>query len=202
VVVNSTESLPRLRIMALGPPQVLLGDAVVTFARRKALALLTYLAVSGGVHARDALAVLLTDAAADAEARSQFRSTLKDLRSRVGERLVVTPTTIGLANDQPIWLDVAELVAAARDESALASPDRLIHAVSLYRGEFLAGLTISRAPEFESWLLRERERAKELLCSALTHLVDHASDQGDLPAAINWARRLLEVEPCHEATHR
>jgi DNA-binding SARP family transcriptional activator len=141
-VVKSMESVPRLRILALGPPQVLLGDTPVTFTGRKPLALLVYLAVSGRAQARDALAALLFEAATDKGARSQLRGTLTYLRAQLGEYLVVSRDTIGLAQNPSIWLDVAELEAAAQDEATRADPERLAHAVSLYRGEFLAGFTL------------------------------------------------------------
>jgi DNA-binding SARP family transcriptional activator/predicted ATPase len=200
--MERVESPLQLRIEVLGPPRVLLGQTPIAFTRRKALALLVYLARSGRAHTREALAALLTDATDAALARGQLRSVLKDLRSQLGEYLAVSPDGIALTPDRPVWLDLAELEAAAQDESAPASLERLAHAVSLYRGEFLAGLTISQAPKFEGWLLGERERAKGLLCRVLTRLVDHTSGQGDLPVAMGWARRLLEEEPWHEPTHR
>jgi DNA-binding SARP family transcriptional activator/predicted ATPase len=199
--MKTLEPAARLGIMALGPPQVLRGDAPVTFTRHKTLALLVYLAVSGRMQTRDALASLLTDAATDAEARAQFRVTLTELRAQVGDYLVVTRTTVGLAHDQPLWLDVAELEAAARDGAPRSDPARLAQAVTLYRGAFLAGLTVSRAPEFEAWLLGERERLRALLVSLLSRLLEHSSAQGDLAAALGWACRLLDEEPGHEATH-
>jgi DNA-binding SARP family transcriptional activator/predicted ATPase len=196
------ESSPRLRIMALGPPRVLLGDTPVTFTGRKPLALLVYLAVSGRVYARDALAALLFDAATDEKARSQLRSTLTYLRAQLGEYLAVTRDTIGLAQDPSIWLDVAELEAVAQDKALRADPERLARAVSLYRGEFLAGFTIARAPEFDAWLQDERARLRAPLVRLLSRLIEHGGEQGDPATAIGWARRLLEAEPWHEVTHR
>jgi DNA-binding SARP family transcriptional activator/predicted ATPase len=201
-VVRSTATSPQLRIKVLGPPQVLLGETPVSFTRHKALALLVYLAVSGRAHPRDALAALLSDAPTDVEARGQLRSTLKDLRARLGEYLVVTRDTISMAHDRSVWLDVAELEAAARNDASPAAAERLAQAVALYRGEFLAGFAVSRAPDFEGWLLRERERARAALLRLLTRLIDHAGAQGDLQAAMQWAWRLLEEEPWHEPTHR
>jgi DNA-binding SARP family transcriptional activator len=202
IVMQPMQPLPQLRIAVLGPTLVRLGETPLTFTRRKAVALLAYLAVSGGVHSRNALATLLAGEATAEEARGQLRSALLDLRRQVGAFLLTSRDSIALAQDPAVWLDVAELEAAAQDESAPASPARLAHAVSLYRGEFLAGLTIGRPQAFEAWLRHERARAKALLCRALTRLVDHATSQDDLPAAIAWARRLLEEEPCHEATLR
>jgi DNA-binding SARP family transcriptional activator/predicted ATPase len=201
-VVRAAETSPQLRIKVLGPVQVLLGDSPVTFSRHKALALLVYLAVSGRVHARDTLATLLTDVATTAEAREQLRTTLKDLRRPLGDYLIVTPESIGLRQDRRIWLDVADLEAAARDAVAPADLGRLEATTALYRGEFLTGFTLNRAPEFEAWLLGERERSRALLVRVLTRLVEQQDAVGDLPAAMVWARRLLNEEPWHEAMHR
>jgi DNA-binding SARP family transcriptional activator/predicted ATPase len=201
-MVGKSEPLPTLRIQILGPPQVLLGHAPVTFTRRKALALLAYLAVTHRAHSRDMLASLLTDVATDAAARGQFRSTLRDLRRQVGAFLVVNGDTIGLAQDGAVWIDLAELEDAAHNVSTPVTPDRLAQVADLYRGEFLAGLALERVPEFDAWLQCERERIKALLCRVLTRLVDATADQGDLPGALDWARRRLEEEPWHEPTHR
>jgi hypothetical protein len=45
-----------LSVVVLGAPRVRHGDATLAFPTRKALALLTYLAVEGGMHARGKLA--------------------------------------------------------------------------------------------------------------------------------------------------
>jgi DNA-binding SARP family transcriptional activator len=140
---------PTLQIQVLGPPQVRLGDTPVTFTRRKALALLVYLAVTRRGYSRGTLATLLTDAATGEAARSQLRSTLRDLRCQVGGFLVVNGETIGLAPNGAVWLDLAELEAAVRDPTTPATLDRLAQVVELYRGEFLAGLAPERAPAFE-----------------------------------------------------
>jgi DNA-binding SARP family transcriptional activator len=51
--------MPRLAIYLLGPPRVELDANELHIPRRKALALLAYLAVTGITHSRDTLATLL-----------------------------------------------------------------------------------------------------------------------------------------------
>jgi DNA-binding SARP family transcriptional activator/predicted ATPase len=199
-MVKPAETLPQLRLHLLGPPRVLLGEVPVTFARRKALALLAYLALSGRAHSRDALAALLSEASSDDEAREQLRTILVDLRRQVGAYLAVTHATVALAPGCPVWVDLVELETAAQGETIDA--ERLARVVSLCTGEFLAGFTLTNAPDFAAWLLREREHTGVLLRGALTRLIEHHSRQGDLPAAICWARQLLAEEPWHEPTHR
>jgi predicted ATPase/DNA-binding SARP family transcriptional activator len=195
-------SVEPLRVQALGQSQVLLGATEIRFRRTKALALLVYLAVLRRAHPRDALAALLTDAATDEVAKSRFRAVLTDLHREVGEYLVVGRQTVAVAQDRPIWLDLAELEAAVEEEATPAAPARLAKAVSLYQGDFLAGLSVTHAPAFEAWLLAQREHAQTLLVRALARLSEEAERVGDAPTAMQWARRVLEHVPWEEAAHR
>jgi DNA-binding SARP family transcriptional activator/predicted ATPase len=199
---GSPKSLPLLRIQALGPPQVLLGDTEITFRRTKALALLVYLAVSRRAYPRDALVALVTDAGTRDVAKTRFRAVLADLHREVGAYLLVGRQSVALAPERPLWLDLAELEAAVADVATPAAPARLAAAVALYRGDFLAGLSVTHAPAFEAWLLTEREHAQTLLVRALARLSGEAEQAGDAPAAMQWARRLLEHAPWDEAAHR
>ena len=51
--------MSRLALYLLGPPRLELDGEPVEVPRRKAVALLAYLAVTGGHHSRDSLATLL-----------------------------------------------------------------------------------------------------------------------------------------------
>ena len=51
--------MSRLALYLLGPPHLELDGEEIHVGRRKAVALLTYLAVTGRSHSRDSLATLL-----------------------------------------------------------------------------------------------------------------------------------------------
>src|SRR5438105_8983169 len=82
-----------LRIRTLGTPQVWLGEVPLTVRRRKSLALLVYLALTGRAHGREVLASLFIDQASDAQARAQFRTTLTGLVEQVGAFLLIERAT-------------------------------------------------------------------------------------------------------------
>src|SRR5437588_3364974 len=69
-----------LRVAVLGPPQVYHDGSRLTFALRKAEALLLYLAVEGGMHFRSKLAALLWPDSAPYAARTALRNALVLLR--------------------------------------------------------------------------------------------------------------------------
>jgi DNA-binding SARP family transcriptional activator len=187
-----------LRLELLGPARITRGSAALCFSRRKALALLAYLVLTGRPHSREALASLLAGDSSDEHAHKQFRTTLSDLRERVGPYLLITRQTVAFDRARPYWLDV-EAAAAALDA---ADPDAFEGALALLERELLAGFVIRDAPAFEDWLRGERQRLRELYVGALLRTLEAAIRRGDAPAGIAHARRVLALEPWHEEAHR
>jgi tetratricopeptide (TPR) repeat protein len=73
--------------------------------------------------------------------------------------------------------------------------------VSLYRGDFLEGLSVREAP-FEAWLQSERERLRETIIEALARLVSHHTQAGNVTRAVQCALRLVSLDPLQESVHR
>ena len=193
--------LDELRMQLFGVPEVWLGGRPVVLRRRSSLALLAYLSVTGRSHPREALAAFLADDAGDQAARLLCNA-MYELRAVVGGHLLVTPKEAGLAPDAPRVLDVAVYRTAL--ETALAAGDipGASRALRLYQDEFLAGLVLRDAPQFESWLLQQREELLVLTVRGLQAVVDHHARHGPPEAGIAAARRLLALEPWREEAHR
>src|SRR5687768_11835285 len=73
-------SVGRLMLLVLGAPEVRHDGRAIVFPTRKALALLTYLAVEGGIHAREKLATLFWPESDTERGRTMLRRTLAYLR--------------------------------------------------------------------------------------------------------------------------
>src|SRR3972149_10814302 len=71
----------QLHLHLLGPPEVRLGEKLLTFPTRKTLALLIYLALEGGPQPREHLAALLWPESNPDRSRASLRSTLNRLLS-------------------------------------------------------------------------------------------------------------------------
>lgn len=208
----------QLRLRLLGGSQITLGGSVVDdFTSRKAVALLTYLAVAGGAHSRDALSGLLWGESNRSHARASLRTVLWDLRQRLPAFVTADRQTISFQPGPSCWIDVVALHEAAEralhppgatspdNEPTLLTEDQagaLEEAISLYRGDFMAGFFISDAPDFEDWMLRERERARQLALQALHRLLVHYKGEGAYRRAVDVARRLLTIAPWQEEIHR
>jgi hypothetical protein len=80
--------MSRLALFLLGPPRIELDGEPIHIARRRAVALLAYLAVTAGSHSRDSLATLLWPEYDQSRARAALRRTLSELNSALGWGMV------------------------------------------------------------------------------------------------------------------
>src|SRR5919197_5242030 len=107
----------RLSLAFLGGPEVRHAGRLIPLPTRKALALLAYLAVEGGVHSREKLTALFWPESDSAQGRASLRNTLALLRETMGEadaHLIATRDTLAFATTSHFDLDVHTLRAAAR----------------------------------------------------------------------------------------
>src|SRR5918995_547301 len=165
--------VPRLILQFLGLPQVLLDDRPISTDRRKAIALLAYLAVNDigrprQKYSRESLSALLWPDYEQAKAFSNLRTTLWELRQAIGEDwLIAEREEIHLNEAAEIDLDVArfrDLLSQSRqqNDSALRIP-LLANALKLYRDHFLTGFNLKDAPNFNEWAFAESEDLRRKL---------------------------------------
>ena len=72
----------------------------------------------------------------------------------------------------------------------------------MYRGAFLAGLSVPGCPEFDEWLLLTREHLERLALESLQLVAQQRLAAGAYRQAEAAARRQLEFDPWREAAHR
>lgn len=200
--------MSRLTLHLLGTPQIALdGKRVSGFVTRKAQALLIYLAHTGTVHTRDRLAGLFWPDMPDESAKNNLRRTLPNLRKLVGSHLAIDTQTVSLAKETDYWLDVKafkETFSTSGDPMALMTIplEELAAKTRLYQGDFLQGFYVSGLPEFEQWMLLEREHLRELVIRAMVVLADRYMQVGEIDSGLVTTRRLLDLEPWYEAAHQ
>ncbi|HUM70107.1 MAG TPA: BTAD domain-containing putative transcriptional regulator [Chloroflexota bacterium] len=200
----------KLRLKLLGAPAVSIGGEPVTgFVSNKATALLFYLAATGKSYTRETLAGLLWGDSNEERARKNLRDVLFNLRPLVGDYLLISRQSIELNKAANYDVDVARFTTMLQDlgdlrNSPLSPTAKVLlwEAVDLYEGEFLEGFHVSQAPDFEIWLLEERERLHRLAVQSLHILTEYLTQQGNTGLGIKYASRLLALEPWREETHR
>ena len=204
--------MSRLALLLLGPPRIECDGEPVEIRRRKAIALIVYLAVTGQSHSRDALATLLWPEYDQSRARAGLRRVLAALKEALGEGwLDVDREAVELNPDAEVWLDVSEFqdrLAECRthghpqEEVCPACLPLLAEAAALYRDHFLVGFTLRDSPDFDEWQFFQTEGLRDELASALERLTHAHSAQGEFEQAIAYARRWLALDPLHEPAHR
>ncbi len=185
-----------LQIHLFGGLRVLLdGKPVTGFYSNKSPALVAYLAVTRRAPTRDALATLLWSEMPDTDAKMNLRQCLTNLRKLLEPYLTITRDSVEFNFDAPYSLDVERFEQKLRDADLGA-------AVELYTGDFLDGVFVRDAPGFEEWMLAQRARLRDLAMQAMSALVSESVACGDNARGIEYATRLIALDPWREETHR
>ncbi len=162
--------------------------------RRKTRALLAYLATTGQPHARQALVNLFCQ-----EAKAPNRALavlLSRVRQKLGSSALLSEGERVQLNLAQVAVDVTQFVGILEGNLAQQTVAELETAVSLYRADFLAGLTLDDAPEFEQWLLAQQARLRHLLERGLLQLISQLGAQPT--AALSYAQQLVQHSPLLE----
>lgn len=201
-----------LQIRLLGAPTIQVRGEAVRPETTKTLALLAYLAMAPGPQRREKLAALFWGDKADHRAARNLRRAFWNLRRVLhpgGEGdcpyLLVDRQEAALDQDSACWLDVhafERLIDSPDGLPAVERRQRLQQAVQLYRGDFLAGLYLDDAPEFERWMLGQRAYLKDRALRAFQRLSELHAARGEYDQALRALQQFLALAPWREDTHR
>lgn len=180
-----------IRISLLGAPGIVRDTAPADQPKgNKVWGLLTYLLLSSGPHTRAHLAELLFSNADDP--LGAVRWNLSQIRS---------------ALDAPQCL-------RGNDLQPEISPDTLVDVRVLTTGtwmeavrvrglgcDLLEGIAFSREPVFETWLMLERSRVRNVQCSILREAASACLGTGRPTMAADFASRAVALDPYDEGSH-
>src|SRR5258706_130660 len=212
-------SMDLLRLAVIGSPEIFHDGRRLTFALRKAQALLLYLAVEGGMHPRSKLAALLWPDSTPRDARTALRNALTLLRS-----LLADPTTaasshllsegglLGLDPQAPLELDLAVVQQAYTQIQRFSTPPsepqraalvaQVQQALALVRGPFLEGFWLREETAFDEWHEQQQQQWQvrlQLLCERLSAWLESA---GELEQARATLTRWLALDPPAEEAYQ
>ena len=215
--------MPQLRLQLLGAFQTYLDDmSLVGYRSDKSRALLAYLAAeSDRVHRRESLASLFWGGYNERSARRSLSSALTNLRILLAPLTSADSQTPLLttnwheasftADPELAFIDVLEFdrlltTAAAHQHRSMAHCaaciERLRQAAELYRGPFLAGMSLPDAPEFDAWQTQRAQHYEQQALLALNTLTHHHIVAGDLRNAERYARQQIDIDNLREAAYR
>ncbi len=206
-----------MKINLLGTPRFEREGESIYIQRRKALALFTYLAVTGKPHSRDSLAAMLWSEHDQSEARAGLRRELSRLKRDFGEDiLLIEREIVSLQPGAKVDMDVRrfqELVMFAQTHERVHGDSNgsttcaecysaLAEAVGLYEGDFMAGFSLGDSPQFDDWQFFEGEGLRQSLAESLQKVIEWHRSLGEYERAIEFARRWLSLDTLHEEAHR
>ena len=172
------------------------GEAVA-FPNKKAQALIAYLAMNTAhPPSRESLSSLLWGNTGEARVRHNLRQSLSYIRQKLGPIVVTSDDCVSL-DGQACGSDVIEFCALAES----ADVEDLSRCLTLYEGEFLAGLEI-REEEFSDWLQTVRVRLRQAACEVATRLAEILIAEGRTAEAEAALKELLCIDSADEAAHR
>ncbi len=211
--------MSQFSLAVLGTPQVRHSQQVLHFRTRKALALLLYLAVEGGMHSREKMATLFWPASDDAQGRTSLRRIVLDLRHALGDtpgasHLIVKRDALGFDYATDVDLDCVRLERAftlargsgAVQEAKIAADDllfsQLAQSAALYRGSFLEGFSVDDAPDFDDWVRQQRAIWQQRVSVVFDRLSQWQLDTGELATALETTTTWLVHNSLSEVAHR
>jgi len=202
--------MSNLRLRLFGTPRFESNGGEIAFGRRKAMALIAYLAMTQQPQSRERLLGLFWPDFDPPSARNNLRRELSLLNAVLGgDVLRADRTVVMLADDLDV--DTVTFLRAVREAGVdrrvspiLSAPlaDALDAAVALYTDDFLAGFSLPDSAAFEEWQFLERESLRRQLGNALAALVGWRTERGELDRTIALAQRWVALDPLHEAAQR
>jgi DNA-binding SARP family transcriptional activator len=171
----------------------------------RTFALVAFLvAHAGPPQARQPIAGLFWPESTDAQALTNLRRELHQLRQVLGDEpsLVVTSRDLCWRDTETCHVDVrifdiereAALAAAAADDGEGV----VVHAaraIAQYRGELLPG-------GYEDWLLEVRSQLERQYVELCDLICATRAGRGDLTGAVDAARRRIQLQPLEEVGYR
>jgi DNA-binding SARP family transcriptional activator/predicted ATPase/tetratricopeptide (TPR) repeat protein len=206
--------MTRLSLCLFGAPEIEHAGLPVKVTQRKPLALLAYLGVTGTPHTREHLATLFWPDAEQDRALAYLRNALWQLnQTPAGAWVEVDREMVALRQGPDLQLDVVQFERLdtfvkghghASHNLCTACVAALVEAVDLYRGDFMAGVTLEDSASFDEWQFFQTEALRQTATEALEKLTDYYEQMpdGDPTRALAYARRWLVFDPQNENAHR
>jgi ABC-type transport system substrate-binding protein/DNA-binding SARP family transcriptional activator len=194
------------RLWLLGPARVEQIDktyheakedalAVPRFRSRRTVGLLGYLVAERRRVARGVLAALFWPDQAPSKGRSSLSRALYNLAQILPECWELDRQAVAFAPSAGTTVDLYTLLE-------LAAQERWAEAAEMLGGDFLEDVNLDDNPEFENWLLGERERWRGRAENVLKRVIESYTRRGKYADALRQARRLLQQAPWDEEGHK
>lgn len=208
-----------ISIRLFGPLEFTAENKVITnLLNDKERALLAYLVKESDCpQSREALGSLFWPNRPERAARQSLRQALYQVRRLMKDRddnfphLQVNKDTIQFFSNGDAWIDVNEFANLIRayqlhhpqeDQLCALCITRLNRAASLFRGDFMTGLSLPDASQFDLWQIIHREAFHLQIIDILTVLTNHYLLHQDFNRVVSFSQHMIQIDPSLERAHR
>lgn len=200
-----------LRLYLFGVPQLEVAGQNIRIERRKAAALVAYLALNSQPQSRETLAALLWPEGDHEQSRAALRSTLSSLTKLTDHSWIEANRMTLRLLPEAVWVDVIAFRTALKEVSTHEHDgdglcDRCVQAYAeasqLYRADFLNGFYLNDSPDFEEWQLQQREWLHREYMDVQRRLSVHYAAHQQYDLALGYAQAWLTCDPLQESAHR
>lgn len=189
-----------LSLYLLGAPYIEYNGERVTLERRKALALLAYLALNGGTASRDTLATMFWSDYDTERARAGLRRALAALNETpIRAWIEADRNIVSLHMNEQFWVDA--LVFQQIASKSMDSQER-VSALALYRDHFMSGFSLADCAEFDTWQATQTQAFQDQYLSLLSHHIETLIADSRPETAIEHLHRWISLDPWSETAHR
>jgi len=209
----------KLDIAVLGTPEVKHDGRVLRFSVVRALALLLYIAVQGGLQPIKKLIDLFWPGLEWEAGRDMLQKTLavlaQELQEDASPHIISTQDTLECNCSSAFLLDLFTVQRALHalyssssgshvpyQSSEQVSEALLQEALACYRGNFLEGFYLDHAPRFVEWVTQQREVWHNAMGLLFDRLAQMQEASGQLERAVETVTRWIERDPLNEAAYR
>ncbi|MEM7113574.1 MAG: BTAD domain-containing putative transcriptional regulator [Chloroflexota bacterium] len=172
---------------------------------KKGCAIHAYLIVQGEEKPRAELANLLWKSSTKNSRLGNLRRILGLIR-QIAPELVVTRQTLAFQSSATTQVDYQQLqtalLQAKTDQLKTDQLQQLDQGLQQYKGDLLATFYLEDAPNFNEWLTVAREQLRGQVWDAYQRLCAAYFEGQTWEAGIAAARRWVQLDDLHEASHR
>lgn len=210
--------MPHYAINLLGPLEVSCDGLPISFSYDKLRALLVYLCVEHHQPlVRSRLAGMLWPDQSQSGAQDSLRQAISRLRAEMKDRnqqpplFLVERDSIQLNPKGNLVCDFFQFQEAIKQTtdhhhrnllSCIICTSLYKDAARLIRGDFLEGFYLTDNDLFEDWISMIRERIRVQESMVLVNLAQFYERQGDHHTVLNYAERLIAIDPYNESAYR
>ncbi len=200
-----------LQLYFFGSPRIVFDHQAVKFDRQKSFALAAYLALTPQQQSRAVVAALLWPEMDDTHARSALRSTLRTLTAPMPIAWIQADRSTLSLDWQQITVDVLEFINLIKLSGTHGHNRETVcetcaalyqQAIGFYSADFMHGFDVADSPEFDNWVMTQREWLRREYAELQRKLSNYYSEMQQFDLAINYAQQWILIDSLHEPAHR